>query len=239
MYFRELHTIFTEGFIEILIATFLTLRQNTISPLGETVSCTLAAFSALVISVQLSFSFFMIVCHDKETLQNDQHFIQAYGKLYDDLNIDTTPQRLFYFFYMIRRIGYISIGHFGHQWPPLFQIVALIALSNATLFYYILQQPMKSRTDYRVEIQNEFCVGIITMLTFTQSDWVHNPETAYFYGWVLVGCFQSLILLNMLLILKESFNSFKQLYLKYVYHRLTRLMPATPKPNKSIIKIQI
>ena len=51
MYFRELHTIFTEAFVEILIATFFTLQQNTRSPFGESVSYILAVFSALVIGV--------------------------------------------------------------------------------------------------------------------------------------------------------------------------------------------
>ena len=241
MYFRELHTIFTEAFVEILIATFFTLQQNTRSPFGESVSYILAVFSALVICVQLPFSFFMITCHDKEILQEDEHFDQAYGKLYENLNIDTKAQRLFYLFYMARRIAFFSIAYFGYQWPVVFQISALLALSNSTLIYYILLQPQQSSTDYRVETFNEFAVGVMTLLSMTQSDWVLDPETAYFYGWVLVGCFQLLILLNMILIIKQSFNSFKQLYFKYLHQRLQKLMPVSPKkqPNQSILKIKV
>lgn len=74
LFFKELHVIYTEGFVELLISTILTVNARQVHPLGETLSSLTAFFSLTVLCLQIPFSFFMILYHDKEILESDKHF---------------------------------------------------------------------------------------------------------------------------------------------------------------------
>ena len=79
MFFNELHAVYKDGFMEIIIATFLTLKDGFKSQPGEIVSSSLAIFSLLVIFIIFPFSIFMIFIQKQKTLKTDENFKLDYG----------------------------------------------------------------------------------------------------------------------------------------------------------------
>ena len=63
MFFSELHAIYIEASLEIMIASYFTIVVGETSPLGDTLSFVLAVFSAFVFLILLPIQFFIIWIH--------------------------------------------------------------------------------------------------------------------------------------------------------------------------------
>ena len=63
MFFSELHAIYIEASLEIMIASYFTIVVGETSPLGEGLSFILAAFSAFVYLILLPIQFFIVWIH--------------------------------------------------------------------------------------------------------------------------------------------------------------------------------
>ena len=107
-----------ETFFEIAIAITFSIQTQETNPLGEFLSSGIIIFSVLVLLLVFPFSFIMILCHDKKTLKDDVAFKGAYGGLYAHLKVDTTSQRLFYLFFFLRRVLYLSLAFSKPQQLP-------------------------------------------------------------------------------------------------------------------------
>ena len=77
-------------------------------------------------------------------------------------------QRLYYFVFLYRRALSLLIS-FGLSPPltPYLQLVLLYYLSYLTLVYLGKSEPMQYRFDRRLDMFNEFMVGISTIMLFT------------------------------------------------------------------------
>ena len=51
LFFSDLHTIYIEGFLELTISCYLTLKAGVTEPLGETISMMITYFSLIVVFV--------------------------------------------------------------------------------------------------------------------------------------------------------------------------------------------
>ena len=176
MYFSELHALYIDGFMEIAYATLLTMQEGQKSPFGETISYIIAIFSIIVICIHFPYSYLLITTHSKEILLHDKEFKKTYGQLIDNIKVDTLMQRLFFVFYLLRRIVLIALAHYCKEMPLVFQISILLLISLLTSSYYLSSEPHIRSRDRKIEVANEFMIAIIIYTIMTQSEWVTIPE---------------------------------------------------------------
>ena len=157
--------------MEILIAIILTLRAGQFSPFGELLSFILVCFSLFVFCVQIPFSYFMLFCHKKQVIEEDEKFNLAYGVLVKGIKLDTVLQRLYFVISLIRRTVFLIVALYFPEQPLIYHLFCLYITSFAALLYYGYCTPLKSRFDRRIEIFNEFMVGLSCLSLFPLTDW--------------------------------------------------------------------
>lgn len=84
-------------------------------------------------------------------------------------------------------------------------------MSWANLIYINLSEPLSLRLDRRLETVNEFLVGACSICLFLMTDWVHNSDLQFKYGWIILAISQILLLVNMTIVIIVWFRSVKLL----------------------------
>ena len=69
-----MHAIYIEGFIEIAIASYLTLSYDRYTPFGESIAYGLSWFSICVYGIQVPISYIFILCKPRNVLKSDEDF---------------------------------------------------------------------------------------------------------------------------------------------------------------------
>ena len=93
--------------------------------------------------VVFSSSYFAVLWSDKRVIINDLYFIETYGRLTEDIRVDTVPQRLYHLFSFARRILIVSTALYYDSMPAVYSIYGHYALSLVTLIYYGKSAPLK------------------------------------------------------------------------------------------------
>ena len=208
LFFTELHVIFTEGFLELLISTILTLKQRQMYPFGETLSIFIAIFSLLVFCIQLPWSFYMILRHDKVILALDENFISTHGVLYKNTRYDSVWQRLYTVTVLLRRTVIVILALLFDETPGIFQLFVLISVNYLQLIYNGSAEPFNSVFERVLQQYNELTVALCSLTLFAvHPDWNMRGQDRVPYSWLLVSIMQLMILVNMVVILSIQIKS--------------------------------
>lgn len=83
------------------------------------------------------------------------------------------------------------------------------------LVYYGIWRPLEDSFDLRLDILNEFLVGLCCVSLFPLTEWNGVEESRFNYSWILIANMQILIGVNMLNVFKQTYKSIKLLCAKY------------------------
>ena len=140
---------------------------------------------------------------------------KAYGTLIDGHKVKTKSQKLFYFFYMLRRLIYLSLALNYPNLPVSIQLISLILINIVWTIYLGLIDIHSSRRERRFELFNEFIVSMCFISLLTVTNWNGDPELQFLYSWMVIALIQLLVLVNFASIIVSGFKSIKSLAIKY------------------------
>ena len=91
------------------------------------------------------------------------------------------------------------------------------------LLYTGKAAPLTSKLERRLEIFNEFIVGMCILSLMPLTDWNQEADIKFYYSWILISLMQILIIINMLVVFGSSYHSICLLYKKYKLKYLDKI----------------
>lgn len=90
--------------------TFFNLRMWTYNPLIEAASFAISWFIGILVLIVVPICFIILLIKNRDELATDQTFKARFGVLFEDLHNFKTSQILYYFFFLLRRVVYLSVA---------------------------------------------------------------------------------------------------------------------------------
>jgi hypothetical protein len=147
-------------------------------------------------------------------IQYDQEFNRKWGALFENKRTNTKPQVMFYFIFIVRRFIYVGIA-FGLVGRCYFQLQILIACHFFVTAYQGYFKPMPSMPINWIEASNEVHILAGTCCTMLFTDWVHDPEVKYYYGWWFIIILIDQMIWNLFFVTYELCRLLRLLWIKY------------------------
>ena len=141
-------------------------------------------------------------------------FYSLFGFLYFNVR-NERRHRAYHSAFIMRKLILLLVGFHMSSSPPIFQIVFILAVNLASITYIGLVEPLKTRKANLWEIFNEFMISVITLFTLYFSGDQPDLEMQYKMGWVMIGLFTFMLLVNYQFIVREILNRVKLIYIKY------------------------
>jgi len=138
-----------------------------------------------------------------------------WGKLYDDIKLDSRANLVHWPYFVIRRLVYVQTSFWLNEHGAQ-QVQVLVLLCLISLVYFGKYMPMKTRKKNRIEWINDNLVDLLTLHMFCFSDWVPDMETQYMVGFSMIAIIALMILINMGLVFGEFLRVVRLVFMKYM-----------------------
>ena len=213
LFFDDLLSILFEAYLELLLMIMLyqdVIYQNPDRNSMNTIICNLTLIFSLII---LPLSIVFVLMQPKQKLLNPD-FQQRWGKLLENLKLDSKMYLTYRIWFVLRRIIFIGTvflckDNFTLQY---------LGLAEFNLFMIVYQgsfTPFKSKNLNFVEIFNESMMLLSSNQVIFFTDFVETLEERYLNGWVLIFLISINLFVNMSIVLKTMFKQFQLIIIKY------------------------
>ena len=95
----------------------------------------------------------------------------------------------------------------------------LMGQNAMSIIYVGLYKPMKRRNENYLELYNEYIIGYCTIILIAFTQFVYDPYSKFFAGWISVVFFLMLIVVNVFSMMFTTCHSLNVVRRKY-YKRL-------------------
>ena len=218
---------FYEGYLEIGIALSISIiRMEWNSDLGPAVIyCNI--FTIVLAAVMIALPVFIAVCYftNIERL-DDEKFASKYGTLYDGMKLNEDKLRQhtrkvsiwFPLAFVLRRIAFIMIAFCLSTWP-VFQLIAMILITTAMIFYLMWFKPFEDNFFNHIEVMNEVTAMLLLYIMFSFTDWIPDAKSRYDYAWFFILITISNLLVHVFFLMKYNVKSIQLRWKKYMNKR--------------------
>ena len=111
VFFRDIHRIFIETYIEFLIAFYFNYKYPLYTDVGDILGVIFGFICAFVTMIFIPASFwYILVCKKRTKILTKPIFFQKWGALYENVSTKTKWHVCFYLLYIIRRLIYVTIA---------------------------------------------------------------------------------------------------------------------------------
>ena len=100
--FNGIFLIFFEGYIEILLSSYLNVHHSVSYTMSDEFSFVLAIICLVISIVVVPVALLSVILRNKDTLES-QKYEEKYGSAYDGLRINSKPALFYNILYLIRR----------------------------------------------------------------------------------------------------------------------------------------
>lgn len=145
-----------------------------------------------------------------------------WGELWEGVRTQNKFQAVYYLVFTLRRVIYCFISFILTDYT-IFQAQSLIACNAIALIYAGQFQPRISRFANRIELFNEFIVGMVTIHMLYFTNYTPKPEFQYTAGYSMIFFISLIILVNLVIIFLKTGHAMKLLYMRYKEHLLVTL----------------
>ena len=115
--------------------------------------------------------------------------------------------RLFYLFFILRRIVFIFMCFELQEEPVIYEILIVMFLNMAMLIYQGYFQPAYNLFENRIELFNEFNVSVCSTIVLCFTEWIHSEDLKFLIGWCFCCLILFQILINIIIIFYYSMRS--------------------------------
>ena len=134
IFFRDIHRIFIETYIEFLIAFYFNYKHPLYTEVGDIMGVVfgfMACFGTMIF-IPVSF-FYILVCKNGLRILKKPIFESKWGALYEGVSIKSKLHVMFYFFYVIRRLIFVSLAF---NWDHVaFQMIPIMLINMFFVIY--------------------------------------------------------------------------------------------------------
>jgi hypothetical protein len=116
-------------------------------------------------------SYYILMNH--KTKESRKKIGKRLGSIYKDVRKDSPVRLLFIAFYVVRRIIF-AISTLYLSSNPMFQIMLFHIMSVAQFVYIGLWKPFESPLQNRIELMNEGCILIVSVLMPGFTDYMQD-----------------------------------------------------------------
>ncbi|TNV87552.1 hypothetical protein FGO68_gene2096 [Halteria grandinella] len=223
-FFNSFLRLFLEGYMQFSICSLI----STSNALWDSSSDRLSTVLGLIFTTCITLFPFLVWILLWRQLPNlkYKHSEQTYGSLYNEIRSDNRGAVVYSVVYMIRRLVFVIIALTLHKYPYA-QAQLVIFCSIIVIIYNILVKPFSIPRLNELEVFNEICILIAAyhLVMFTDFD-LSDPKASidlhlqiqYKCGWSMIAITTLNILVNMLVMLVESFYNLKLGFKKASYY---------------------
>ena len=185
--------------------------------------------SMLVIGLTIAIIWFPVwiyknVHENRDDLEHPD-FQAEFGWLFEDMRKKREPEALYQFYFLVRRLFLAIILTFFSDYKVM-QVTSFVATSVFQLIYLVRYQPFKKLVNFFIELFNEFCIVISSILVLTILNPDLSSEARLDLGWNLIYTVSANVSTNLLIVahqtsgdtlqsLKERYEMFDNWHNKY------------------------
>ena len=203
--FNGIFLIFFEGYIEILLSSYLNLCKYMVYTASDMFSLGFAIACTFICIVILPITIINIICKPKELLANE-HFETMYGSAYEGLRIKSKFALFNQLLYVLRRLFLLLTAFLTiFVEKPWMQLISMYFSNYLILIYIASCRPFEKNSKNNIEILNEYCIVTCSMFLMLFTDFIPDPEGQSYVGWAMVFYTVSIIGCNIFVIIKTLF----------------------------------
>ena len=182
------------GFIPISVAIHIQLKSPLRDGLRESTGMAFAGLGIILQYIMLPLMVFVVWTIRQFMLDNNT-FYSIFGFLYFHVR-KGRRHRAFRFIFVFRRFVLLCVMFSMDKSPPIAQILLLLTVNLGMVIFIGFVEPLKTRAANMWELFNEFMITVITLFTLYFSGDQPDLEMQYKMGWVMIGLFTLLLLIN-------------------------------------------
>ena len=168
-----------------------------------------------MVFAHMLYGFCRIWFKSKNDLKSESEFANTFGILIDDIRIESKAQRLYYFFFILRRLLYLSLLFNYLSLTTTLQMLIIMLINLMNIIYLGIFEPKEARMDRRIEIANDTAIAMCFISMLTMTDWASSPEQKFRNTWLVILFIEITIAFNFVNVIHKIYVSFKLLIIKY------------------------
>jgi len=161
MFYSELIGLCIGGYMELLIASQLTIEFGEYSTSGEKISIGLTILTLVTLFIWFPIVLYLIAFKFTNQVLNNEIFKKEWGAAYEDLDYKNMAARAYYLMFCARRTLFLAACFFMNK-HFINQALIIILLNLLMLVYQGNVRPSASRYENNFDNFNEFLVLLTT-----------------------------------------------------------------------------
>jgi hypothetical protein len=208
--FNSFLRFYLESMLEISICTIMTFRLMTASTWKQPQLFfnNVWALGNLGILVVMPFTVAYIAMQFHKKFDSDWSYRRKYEDIFSELKGRSKLSMLYLTFFTLRRYA-IALCLIAMPDRFLFQIYLQILSSSLFLLYILSEKPHKNPKQGKLEVFNELTVSAACYWLFIFTDLCPDSTRRYQAGWAKVGIILTNLLVNVSVMMVESFFEYK------------------------------
>jgi hypothetical protein len=166
LFYMEILIILIEGYLELIIATFLQIQSNIVKYYW------ISFFISIVIFVIMPMIIFYIITRKQECLEH-AHIKDKFGAFYAQFKTDNRGNLIYYFMFFLRRFVFcmaVFTTYMRKHGGILLIMLCLFFLGAGMYVGYF--EPFKVRRENKLELMNEMFFGCHLYMMMCYTDFV-------------------------------------------------------------------